>query len=94
MDKFFDAGFVDVFRHFHPELPHNYSWWSFRANARQNNKGWRIDYISVSAPLRDALRGAAIYPDVVHSDHCPVYAWIDDSALTLPVPTSPYPTAL
>jgi exodeoxyribonuclease-3 len=77
MDKWFDCGFVDSFRHFHPEVPHNYSWWTFRANARANNKGWRIDYISVSEPLRDALRGAAIYPDVVHSDHCPVFAEMD-----------------
>lgn len=77
MDKWFDCGFVDSFRHFHPEVPHNYSWWSFRANARNNNKGWRIDYISVSEPLRESLRGAAIYPDVVHSDHCPVYAELD-----------------
>ena len=74
MDKFFAAGFTDSFRHFHAELPHNYSWWSFRAGARNNNKGWRIDYISVSEPLRKVLRGAAIYPDVIHSDHCPVYA--------------------
>lgn len=85
MDKFFEAGFTDSFRHFHPEVPHNYSWWSFRAGARGNNKGWRIDYISVSEPLRDALRGAAIYPDVVHSDHCPVFAELELAPKKIPV---------
>ncbi len=81
MDKFFEAGFTDSFRHFHPDLPHNYSWWSQRSGARGNNKGWRIDYISVTEPLRSALQGAAIYPDVVHSDHCPVFADIALSSL-------------
>lgn len=76
MDKFFEHGFVDTFRHFVPE-PHHYSWWSVRANARANNKGWRIDYISVTESLRDRLKGAAIYPDVKHSDHCPVFLEID-----------------
>jgi len=74
MDKFFAAGFVDSFRHFHAELPHHYSWWSYRANSRANNKGWRIDYISVTEDLRQKLKAAAIYPDVLHSDHCPVFA--------------------
>jgi exodeoxyribonuclease-3 len=76
MDKWFAHDFVDTFRHFNNE-PHHYSWWSFRANARANNKGWRIDYISVSADLAPALKGAAIYPDVKHSDHCPVFAELD-----------------
>lgn len=74
MDRYFESGFVDSFRHIHPELAHQYSWWSFRANARNNNKGWRIDYISVTEPLRASLSDAAIFPDVVHSDHCPVFA--------------------
>lgn len=72
MDKWFALGFIDSFRHFHSE-PHQYSWWSFRANARANNKGWRIDYISVSQTLADRLQAAAILPEVRHSDHCPVY---------------------
>lgn len=76
MDKWFDSGFVDTFRFFNPH-PHQYSWWSYRANARANNKGWRIDYISVSKSLEQQLKDAAIYPDVKHSDHCPVYAEID-----------------
>ncbi len=76
MDKWFGSGFIDTFRFFNPH-PHQYSWWSFRANARANNKGWRIDYISVSASLEKQLKNSAIYPDVIHSDHCPVYAEID-----------------
>jgi exodeoxyribonuclease-3 len=71
MTTFFDSGFVDSFRVFHPE-PHRYSWWSFRANARANNKGWRIDYISVAEHLKDHLLDADIFDQVKHSDHCPV----------------------
>jgi exodeoxyribonuclease-3 len=72
MEKLFNNGFVDTFRQFHPE-PHQYSWWSFRANARANNKGWRIDYINVTAPLQPRLLHAQIWQDVTHSDHCPVF---------------------
>lgn len=74
MEKYFNSGFIDTFRHFHPELPHQYSWWSLRANARNNNKGWRIDYIAATKNLEQNLVEAAIYPNVRHSDHCPVYA--------------------
>ena len=76
MDKWFESGFIDTFRYFNPH-PHQYSWWSFRANSRANNKGWRIDYISISKSLEQQLKDAAIYPHVKHSDHCPVYAEID-----------------
>lgn len=72
MDRFFESGFVDTFRHYHTE-PHHYSWWSFRANSRERNKGWRIDYINVSADLKETLRDASILPHIKHSDHCPVY---------------------
>lgn len=73
MDKFLASGWVDTFRVFHPE-PHRYSWWSQRfPSVRLNNKGWRIDYIAVTEPMRDLLKDAEIYPDVKHSDHCPVY---------------------
>lgn len=71
MTEFFEAGFVDAFRQFNSD-PHQYSWWSFRANARNNNKGWRIDYINASAALQPDLVSAQILPDVKHSDHCPV----------------------
>lgn len=73
MDKFFEHGWVDSFRAFHNE-PHRYSWWSQRfPSVRLQNKGWRIDYINVTEPLRKKLKDAEIYPDVKHSDHCPVY---------------------
>ena len=76
MTKFFQSGWVDTFREFHKE-PHRYSWWSQRfPSVRLNNKGWRIDYISVTEPLRNQLVDAEIYPDVKHSDHCPVYVEI------------------
>lgn len=71
MDSFFNAGYVDTFRVFNQE-PHQYSWWSYRAGARKNNKGWRIDYISVTEVMRKKLKSAAIYQDAVHSDHCPI----------------------
>ena len=70
LDGFMKSGFIDSFRHFNKE-PHNYTWWSYRANARNNNKGWRIDYCLVSEPLRKNLKRAVILPDAMHSDHCP-----------------------
>lgn len=73
MDKFFDNGFIDTFRHFNKE-PHHYTWWSQRfPSVRLENKGWRIDYISVTDPLEKSLKSVDIYPDVKHSDHCPIY---------------------
>ncbi len=76
MDKFLGSGFVDTFRNFNQD-PHRYSWWTVRANARANNKGWRIDYISVTDTLKDRLKSATIYPDIVHSDHCPVFVELE-----------------
>ena len=73
MTKFLDNGWIDTFRKFRPE-PHRYSWWSQRfPTVRAQNKGWRIDYINVTEPLKKKLKDAEIYPDVKHSDHCPVY---------------------
>jgi len=73
MTKLLESGWIDTFRHFHPE-PHRYSWWSQRfPSVRLNNKGWRIDYISITDALKSKLKDAEIYPDVKHSDHCPVY---------------------
>jgi len=68
---FINSGFIDSFRAFNPE-PHNYTWWSYRANARDNNKGWRIDYHMVSENLRDNMQRALILPGAMHSDHCPI----------------------
>ncbi len=74
MDKFFNNGMIDTFRLIHPDEPHRYSWWSQRfPSVRLNNKGWRIDYISVSDALKSQVEDADIFPDVKHSDHCPVY---------------------
>lgn len=71
LDRFLSSGFIDSFRRLNPE-PHHYSWWSYRANARANNKGWRIDYALVSNPLEKAINRAYILPEAHHSDHCPV----------------------
>jgi exodeoxyribonuclease-3 len=76
IDTFMKSGFIDSFRHFNTE-PHNYSWWSFRANARAKNLGWRIDYNLVSTNLETKMKRAAILPEAKHSDHCPVLLEID-----------------
>lgn len=67
-----DAGFTDTFRHFHPDKSEAYSWWSYRALARERNVGWRIDYFGVSDSFIDSVKSVAIYPDIHGSDHCPV----------------------
>jgi len=77
LDKFMKSGFIDSFRYFHKE-PHQYSWWSYRANARNNNKGWRIDYHLVSAPLENRMERALILPEAKHSDHCPIVLEVND----------------
>jgi len=69
--NFVDAGFMDTFRLFNSEGG-NYSWWSYRAGARQRNIGWRIDYFIASESLEEHLTDAFILPDVLGSDHCPV----------------------
>jgi exodeoxyribonuclease-3 len=71
IDLFMKAGFVDSFRQFNKE-PHQYSWWSYRAGARKNNKGWRIDYNLVSQNIADKMTRAYILPEANHSDHCPI----------------------
>ncbi len=71
-DEIVGAGFVDSFRHFHPDAEERYSWWSYRGGARARNVGWRIDYFCVSAALKDQLVGADILDQVMGSDHCPV----------------------
>lgn len=67
-----DAGFCDSFRVLYPNATDAYSWWSYRANARANNTGWRIDYFVVSKALKEKIVNAEIYPDIIGSDHCPV----------------------
>lgn len=74
--QFMKSGFIDSFRYFNTE-PHQYSWWSYRANARSKNLGWRIDYNLVSDNLKTQMKRAAILPEAKHSDHCPVLLEID-----------------
>ncbi len=73
MDSFLESGWTDAFREKHKE-PARYSWWSQRfPSVRLNNKGWRIDYINVTSNLAKKVSDADIFPDVKHSDHCPVF---------------------
>jgi len=71
VDKFLASGFIDIFREFESG-PHHYTWWSYRAGARKNNVGWRIDYFFVTPDLRERVNKAYIRPDVWGSDHCPI----------------------
>ena len=76
LDTFMKSGFIDSFRFFNKQ-PDQYSWWSYRAGSRGNNKGWRIDYCLVSETLKDRLKRALILPEAKHSDHCPVLVEIE-----------------
>lgn len=67
-----DAGFIDSFRYFYPDVEGAYSWWSYRFKAREKNAGWRIDYFCVSKALEDQLAEAMIHTEIMGSDHCPV----------------------
>ena len=77
MTRLLDSGFVDTFRHLHPDVTGAYSWWSYMFNARANNAGWRIDYFLVSERIKDRITAARIDSDVMGSDHCPVVLEID-----------------
>ena len=77
MTALLNAGFVDFYRHFNPDKRDAYTWWSFRANARERNIGWRIDYFLGSDRLTDMVSETGIYPDIYGSDHCPVWLDID-----------------
>ena len=76
LGSFINSGFVDSFRHIHPEKQ-EYSWWSYRANSRANNKGWRLDYAMVSKPLQENIKRSVILNEAMHSDHCPILVEID-----------------
>ena len=71
-DNYVAAGFVDTFRFLNPDKDGCYSWWSFRANARANNVGWRIYYFLASKSLTPRIKSASIMPEITGSDHCPV----------------------
>ena len=75
--RLLENGFTDSFRYLYPEKTGAYSWWSYMFNARANNAGWRIDYFVVSNRLADKILEAAIHPDVMGSDHCPVELDLD-----------------
>ncbi len=74
MSKLLEEGeLIDSFRHFYPDTPHQYTWWSQRfPSVREKNMGWRIDYILASHGLKDQLQSVKILPDAKHSDHCPM----------------------
>lgn len=76
LTKYVESGFVDTFRVFN-QNPHQYSWWSYRANARANNKGWRIDYLMATEEMKNRLKNADILQEVKHSDHCPILLQIE-----------------
>jgi len=79
LDRIVDAGFVDSFRHF-DSSPEQYSWWTYRMNARERNIGWRLDYFWVADKFARAMKNARICRDVYGSDHCPVELTLDCSA--------------
>lgn len=76
MDNLHKANFVDTFRHLYPDTT-RYSWWSYRAGARANNVGWRIDYFLASESLSDSIKNAEILDEIMGSDHCPVLLEMD-----------------
>lgn len=77
MTELLDAGFTDSFRYLYPDKKDIYSWWSYRFKAREKNAGWRIDYIITSDSIKDNIKSASIYTDILGSDHCPVGAEIE-----------------
>jgi exodeoxyribonuclease-3 len=72
MDVFTSSSFVDTFRHFYPDEPDNYTWWSYRTRARERNIGWRLDYFCVNSQFISKIKASTIMPEVMGSDHCPV----------------------
>jgi len=72
LDKVISLGYIDTFRHLHPNEPNHYTWWSMRTRARERNVGWRIDYFFVSSDLKDKIIDATIMPQITGSDHCPI----------------------
>ena len=76
MGDFINSGFIDSFRYLNQGVQ-EFSWWSYRANARANNKGWRLDYAMITEPLKDKIKRAYILPEAKHSDHCPIALELD-----------------
>lgn len=78
MTTLLDAGFIDTYRYFYPDKTEEYSWWSYRFQARAKNAGWRIDYFITSKALKEKLFNAKIHTQVLGSDHCPVELELED----------------
>jgi len=76
LGAFIQSGFIDSYRYLHPTRQ-EFSWWSYRANSRANNKGWRLDYAMVSKTLQEKIKRSVILTEAVHSDHCPILVEID-----------------
>lgn len=76
-----DAGFIDTYRHFYPEIPDMYSWWSYITKARERNVGWRIDYFLVSEDFENQILDASIHMEQMGSDHCPVVLYLKDDQI-------------
>ncbi|MDG5490437.1 exodeoxyribonuclease III [Psychroserpens sp. SPM9] len=76
LGDFIASGFIDSYRYLHPDKQ-EFSWWSYRANSRANNKGWRLDYAMVSEPLQENIKRSVILTEAVHSDHCPILVEIE-----------------
>ena len=72
MTELLNAGFIDTFRHLYPDKTNCYTWWSYMANSRAKNIGWRIDYFIVSEMLKNSIQEAYIYDKILGSDHCPI----------------------
>ena len=72
MTQLLKAGFIDSFRFLYPDKTDSYTWWSYMGRAREKNVGWRIDYFIVSQDIKDKIKEAMIYPEVMGSDHCPI----------------------
>ena len=77
MTELLNAGFIDTFRYLYPEKTDSYTWWSYMRKAREKNVGWRIDYFIVSDDLKNKIKEANIYQDIMGSDHCPIGLKID-----------------
>ena len=77
MTELLDAGFIDTFRYLYPDKTDCYTWWSYMRKAREKNVGWRIDYFIVSDSIKNKIKEANIYKDIMGSDHCPIGLEID-----------------
>ena len=77
LDRCVEEGYIDTFRYVHGEIEHQYTWWSYKFNARKTNAGWRIDYFFVSDDLKEQIKDAEILSEILGSDHCPVTLQIE-----------------